>query len=158
MKNTVLRDVTQCGSCKNRHFRGAYRLHHNDDGGRIFLRNVRPCKSHTVSHARRLQSSVLQLSLFWTRPIQSTPTHPICTKSILILSAHLRLCLPNGLFPFGYPIITYTRSFSLCISSDLCYHIADVSASGGLDSTPSRVMDIYHRHHWHDSPSALCEP
>jgi hypothetical protein len=28
MKNAVSRGVTLCGSCKNRSFRGTYRLHH----------------------------------------------------------------------------------------------------------------------------------
>jgi hypothetical protein len=28
MKNAVFWDVTSCGSCKNRHFGGTYRLHH----------------------------------------------------------------------------------------------------------------------------------
>jgi hypothetical protein len=28
MKNAVFRDMTPCGSCKNRRFRGTYRLHH----------------------------------------------------------------------------------------------------------------------------------
>jgi hypothetical protein len=33
----------------------------------------------------------------WTRQIQSTPLHPICLWSILILSTHLQLCLPSCL-------------------------------------------------------------
>jgi hypothetical protein len=31
MKNAVFWDVTPCGSCKNRHFGGIYRLHHQGD-------------------------------------------------------------------------------------------------------------------------------
>jgi hypothetical protein len=42
-------------------------------------------------------------SLYWTRPIQSTPHHPISTRSILILSTQLRPDLPSGLFPYGFP-------------------------------------------------------
>jgi hypothetical protein len=34
---------------------------------------------------------------------QSIPTHPINLTSILIMSTHLRLDLPSGLFLSGYP-------------------------------------------------------
>jgi hypothetical protein len=34
MKNAVFWDVTPCGSCKNRHFEGTYRLHHQGDKNR----------------------------------------------------------------------------------------------------------------------------
>jgi hypothetical protein len=40
--------------------------------------------------------------LSWTRSIHSIPPLPICV-TILILSAHLHLRLPNGLFPCGFP-------------------------------------------------------
>jgi len=35
--------------------------------------------------------------------IQSIPPHPTSCSSILILSSHLRLGLPSGLFPSGFP-------------------------------------------------------
>jgi hypothetical protein len=38
----------------------------------------------------------------FSRPIQSTSPHPISPRPILILSIHLRLGLPNGLFPSGF--------------------------------------------------------
>jgi len=38
-------------------------------------------------------------SLSWARCNQSTPSHIIFPRSILILPSHLRLGLPNGLFP-----------------------------------------------------------
>jgi hypothetical protein len=37
-------------------------------------------------------------SISWARCIHSTPSHPFSLRSILILSSHLRLCLPNSLF------------------------------------------------------------
>ena len=43
-------------------------------------------------------TSVRHLSLSWTSPIQSTQPHPTSWRSILILSTHLRLGLPSGLF------------------------------------------------------------
>jgi hypothetical protein len=45
----------------------------------------------------------LDLILSWARPIQSTPLQPIYKRSISILSTHLRLGLPRGLFPSGFP-------------------------------------------------------
>jgi hypothetical protein len=52
-------------------------------------------------------------SLFWARSIQSTPSHPISLRSILILSTYLRLGLPSGLLRSGYPTnILYAFLFS----------------------------------------------
>jgi hypothetical protein len=48
-------------------------------------------------------TSVRQLSLSWAGPIQSIYPHPTSWRSILILSTHLRLGLPSGLFPSGFP-------------------------------------------------------
>ena len=48
-------------------------------------------------------TSVRHLSLFWASPIQSTYPHPTSWRSILILSTHLRLGLPSGLLPYGFP-------------------------------------------------------
>ena len=47
--------------------------------------------------------SARHLSLSWANPIQSTYPHPTSWRSILILSTHLRLGLPSGLFPSGFP-------------------------------------------------------
>ena len=56
-------------------------------------------------------SSVRHLSLSWASPIQSIYPHPTPWRSVLILSTHLRLGLPSGLFPSGFPTKTlYTPS------------------------------------------------
>ena len=58
-------------------------------------------------------TSVRHLSLSWTSPIQSIYPHPTSQRSILILSTHLRLGLPSGLLPSGFPTKTlYTPLFS----------------------------------------------
>ena len=48
-------------------------------------------------------TSVRHLSLSWASPIQSIYPHRTSWRYILILSTHLRLGLPSGLFPSGFP-------------------------------------------------------
>ena len=56
-------------------------------------------------------TSFRHLSLSWANPFQSIYPHPTSWISILILSTHLRLGLPSGLFPSGFPTKTlYTPS------------------------------------------------
>jgi hypothetical protein len=62
-------------------------------------------------------TSFRYLSLSWASPIQSIYPHPTSWRSILILSTHLRLGLPIGLLPSGFPtktpihppLLTHTR-------------------------------------------------
>ena len=60
-------------------------------------------------------TSVRHLSLSWANPIQSICPHPTSWRSILILSAHLRLGLPSGLLPPVSPSRPYTP-----LSSPVC--------------------------------------
>jgi hypothetical protein len=50
-----------------------------------------------------LFKSARHLSLSWARTIQSMPPHPTCWISNLILSSHLHLGLPSGLFGSDFP-------------------------------------------------------
>ena len=51
-------------------------------------------------------TSARHLSLSWASPIQSSYPNTTSWRSILILSSHLRLGLPSGLFPSGFPTST----------------------------------------------------
>ena len=53
-----------------------------------------------------LFTSARHLSLSWANSIHSPQSPPISWRSILILSSHLRLGLPSGLFPSDFPTRT----------------------------------------------------
>ena len=58
-------------------------------------------------------TSASHLSLFWTSSIQSINLYPTSWRSIVILSCHLSLGHPIGLFPSGFPTKTlYTPLLS----------------------------------------------
>jgi hypothetical protein len=50
-------------------------------------------------------------TLFWASQMHFIPSIPVSLRSILMLSSHLRLRLPKGLFPSGLPIKTLQTSF-----------------------------------------------
>ena len=76
---------------------------------RVLLENVtglQLVKKFPAFHgARRFitaLTSVRQLLLSWASPIESIYPHPTSWTSVL-LSTHLRLVLPSGLFPSSFP-------------------------------------------------------
>jgi len=80
------------------------------------------------------------LSLYWTTWIQSTLSHPVFVKSILILSTHLCLGLPSRLFPSDFPTESCTR----------VPHAQPISSSSILDhfvnslwSVPITTLSLY---------------
>ena len=70
-------------------------------------------------------TSVHHLSLSWASPIQSIYLHPTSCRSILILSTHLRLGLPSGLFPTGFP----TKTLYTPLSSPICLLVLSMSGN-----------------------------
>ena len=74
-------------------------------------------------------TSVRHLSLSRANPIQSIHPHPTSCRSILILSTHLCLGLPSGIFPSGFPtktlytpLLTHTRHMPSPSHSSRFYH------------------------------------
>ena len=68
-------------------------------------------------------TSVRHLSLSCASPIQSTYPHPTSWRSILILSTHLRLGLPSGLFPSVFPTKTLHAPLSSPIRATCPAHL-----------------------------------
>ena len=60
-------------------------------------------------------TSIQHLSLSWPSPIQSIYPHPTSWRSILIVSTHLCLGLPSGLFPSGF----HTKTLYTPLSSPI---------------------------------------
>ena len=73
-------------------------------------------------------TSARHLFLSWARSILSMPPNSTFGRSILILSSHLRLGLPRGLFPSGSPpkpcmhLSLRHTSHMLCSPHSLFYH------------------------------------
>ena len=65
---------------------------------------------------------VRHLSLSWVSPIQSIYPHPTSWRSILITSIHLRLGLPSGLLPSGFPNKSLYTPLSSLIGERLKKH------------------------------------
>ena len=67
--------------------------------------------------------SVRHLSLSWASPIQSIYPLPTSWRSVLILSTHLRLGLPCGLFPSSFPTKTLYTPLSSHIRATFPAHL-----------------------------------
>ena len=79
-------------------------------------------------------TSFRHLSLSWASPVQSIYPHPTSWRYILILSTHLRLGLPSGLFPLRFPhqhlihppLLTHTRHMPSLSHYSWFYHQHDI--------------------------------
>jgi hypothetical protein len=79
--------------------------------------------------------------LSWARIIQSTISQLTCPRSILILSSHLRLDLPSGLFSSNF--VSISRSFhayyTTCPSHIPWFHWWSVQVSSRVHGTSDRI-------------------
>ena len=73
-------------------------------------------------------TSAHHTSLSLASPIQSIPSHPTSWRSILILSSHLHLGLPSGLFPSGFP----TKTLYMPLLSPIVLHALPISFFSNL--------------------------
>ena len=83
-------------------------------------------KFHAFYGTRRFIAaftSARHLSLFSNSSIQSIYPHPTSWRSILILSSHIHLDLPIGLFPSGLPTKTLYTPLPYPISATCPAHL-----------------------------------
>jgi hypothetical protein len=71
----------------------------------------------------------------YPKPDQSNPSHPISLRSILILSTHLRLGLPSGLFPSVFP-----SEYSRVLYNNVIY--STCCPAGIMAGTPTIITKI----------------
>ena len=98
------------------------------------LTGLQLVKKFPVFHGTRrfitALTSVRHVSLSWASPIQFIYPHPTSWRYVQILSTHLRLGLPSGLFPIGFhtktlytpPLLTHMRHIPSPSHASRFYH------------------------------------
>jgi hypothetical protein len=108
-------------------------------------------------------TSARHLSLSWATEIQSMPLHPTTWKSILILSFHLRLGLPSGVFLSDLSTKTlFLYTATICKQMFLLLTYIKVSVSKLVPSvlTLSNFLRFYHKFFFHFCKfrTPICSP
>ena len=106
-----------CRENQNKHFMS----------GKFFLTGLQLVKKFPAFYGTQrfitALTSFRHLSLSWVSPIQSAYPQPTFWRSILILSAHLRLGLPSDLFPSIFPTKTLYAPISSPIRATCPAHL-----------------------------------
>jgi hypothetical protein len=90
LKTAVSWDVTPCGSCKNRHFGGTYRLHYHGDKNRWSR------KSLAVTSNRSAASVGIIANVVTSSPILLTPVmEAVRSSETLVLTRATRCNIPG---------------------------------------------------------------
>jgi hypothetical protein len=90
-----------------------------------------------------------QWSLSWARCIQSTPSHPISSKSILILSFNLCLRLPRGLRFRNRSAWTLPLTDTTCVHKFLYHFLIEFAVRGYFFELSSEFsLNSYRRFRW----------
>jgi hypothetical protein len=84
-------------------------------------------------------TSARHLSLSCANSIQSPQLPPISWRSFLILSSNLRLGLPNGLFPSGFPTSNYGAQMLFKTYSNFYHTLAKMIVSQYLKNVASPI-------------------
>ena len=118
------------------------------------LTGLQLVKKFPVFHGTRrfitALTSVHHPSLSWSSPIQSIYPHPTSWRSILILSTHLRLDLPSGLFSCGFPTKNLYTPLSSTIRATCPAHlilldfITRTISDGDYKSFSSSLCNLLH--------------
>jgi hypothetical protein len=91
-------------------------------------------------------------SLSWASSIQTLPPDPISLRYNSILSAHLRLGLLSGLFPYGFPtnnlyVFVFTPFCSTCLTHLILLVLVILIILGEHYSLRSPLWSIYSLQH-----------
>jgi len=98
-------------------------------------------------------TSFRHLSISCASPIQSTYPHPTSWRSFLILSIHLRLCHPSGLFPSVFPANTLYTPLSSHIRATCPAHL--ILLDFILNKTIDFLSNIIYNYLFHGAESFL---
>ena len=133
----LVNSYRHCGSVQCLHLQGramlisrtlTYLLHRAFTASRVLLEKLtgfQLVKKFPAFYGTRrfitAVTSARQLPPSWASSIQSIHPHLTSWRSVLILSSHLSLDLPSGLFPSGFPTNTpYTSFLSPPLPSATC--------------------------------------
>jgi hypothetical protein len=152
--NCVTFIISQSRSPKCFSFRVLF-THSLTPWSRVLLKKL--TGSQLVKKFSAFYGSARHLSLPWTSWIQSMPPYPISWRSILILSSNLRLVLPIGLLPLGFPTNTLrTHLPHTCYmpipSHPILLALITQNLGGGGSTIKIVYLCIYNRSHISNMP------